>query len=121
MLCPKCGDQFVPGIKECVDCNVPLVEELPKEPEKHAEGEPEYVELVTVMSVRDLGELLIAKSLLESEGIRYLAKGEGLQSLFGYGSIGAGFNFVTGPIKIQVSVADEGDAKAILNDLMNQE
>jgi hypothetical protein len=74
MFCPKCGDEFVPGIKECDDCKVPLVEERPKELDEHAGLEPEYVELVTVMSVRDMGELLIAKSLLESEGIRYLLK-----------------------------------------------
>lgn len=31
MYCPKCQTQYVENIKECSDCNVLLVEELPEE------------------------------------------------------------------------------------------
>ncbi len=110
MFCPKCGDEFVPRIRECPDCRVPLATEAPPKPK----FEPEFVELVTVLVTRDTGELLIAKSLLEAEGIRYLAKGEGLQNLFGCGSLGAGYNLLVGPIQLQVAAKDADDAKALL-------
>jgi hypothetical protein len=114
MFCPKCKDEFVPGIKECVDCNVPLVEKLS---ESHGtepnNTELNNTELVTVLVTLDMGELLIAKSVLESEGIRYLAKGEGLQFYFGQGSIGAGY--LMAPVELQVSASDAEDAKAMLS------
>ena len=31
MYCPKCRTQYVEGVKECFDCKVPLVDELPEE------------------------------------------------------------------------------------------
>ena len=31
MYCPKCRKQYIENIKECSDCQVPLVEELPEE------------------------------------------------------------------------------------------
>lgn len=111
MFCPKCGDEFVPRVKECPDCHVPLIEKLPNPDVKPG---PEFVELVTVLVTRDTGELMIAKSLLEAEGIRYFPKGERLQGLFGYGSIGAGYNLLVGPVQLQVASADADEARAIL-------
>ena len=31
MYCPKCRTQYVDDVKECFDCNVPLVDNLPEE------------------------------------------------------------------------------------------
>jgi len=31
MYCPKCRTQYIENIKECSDCQVPLVEKLPEE------------------------------------------------------------------------------------------
>jgi len=31
MYCPKCRTQYVENVKECFDCKVPLVDELPEE------------------------------------------------------------------------------------------
>ncbi len=31
MYCPKCRTQYIENIKECSDCKVPLVNELPEE------------------------------------------------------------------------------------------
>lgn len=115
MFCPKCKDEFVAGILNCPDCKVPLCQQLPEE----AKGtyEPVFVDLLTVMETADIGIIMIAKSLLEEAGIRYLAKGEGLQHLFGAGVFGAGFNTLTGPVQIQVSRDDFSSAAELLKDL----
>jgi hypothetical protein len=110
MFCPRCGDEFVEGITECVDCKVPLVRELPPRPE------PEYIELVTVLEVTDPSALMFAKSILEGAGIRYFAKGERLQNLFGGGRLGLGFNLVVGPVRLQVACEDEKAARILLTD-----
>jgi len=77
-------------------------------------GEP-----VTVLESSDPAVLAVAKSLLESAAIPYFAKGEALQSLFGAGTL-SGFNPITGPVEIQVSVDDARDAHAVLMELTRQ-
>lgn len=116
MFCPKCKDEFVPGIKECDVCQMPLVESL-SEPGllNRTDNELDTMKLVTVLVTRDMGDLLIAKSILESEGIRYLAKGEGLQYYFGQGSIGAGY--LLSPVELQVLESDAQDAKELLSEI----
>lgn len=113
MFCPSCKDEFVPGIKECPDCHVPLVDSKP--PEEKQQGS-DFVELVTVKVCRDLAELLVAKSVLDGAGIRYFARGEHLQNILGVGSFG-GFNMLTGPVELQVPKDMAGDAKALLEEI----
>ncbi|MDW7650148.1 MAG: DUF2007 domain-containing protein [Bacillota bacterium] len=108
MFCPKCGDEFVKGQTVCPDCKINLKDDPP------AVQQAEYVELVTVLKAQDLSELLVAKSVLEGAGIRYFAKGEGLQNLFGGGRFGLGFNSLVGPVEIQVSKEDVEAARALL-------
>ena len=60
---------------------------------------------------------MIVKSLLEEAGIRYYAKDEGIQHLFGGGTFGTGFNPLTGPIQIQVSKDDLAEALELLKDM----
>ena len=115
MFCPKCRDEFVAGIKECPDCAVPLVEVLL--PEKNQDYETVYVELVTVMETGDPGLIMVAKSILEEADIKYYAKGEGVQHLFGAGTFGSGFNPLTGPVQIQVSREDFAEALELLKEL----
>lgn len=102
MFCPKCRDEFVEGILECVDCKVPLVESLP-EGEK-LRTQPEYVELVTVLSTMNMSDLLVAKSILESAGIRCFAKGVAIKSLYG----------IMEPMQLQVPAEDAELAKELL-------
>lgn len=113
MFCPSCKYEYVDGIIECPDCKVALVENL------EAEKKPrlEYVELVTVLATGDPALLAITKSILEGAGIKYFAKGERLQDLFGYGRLGPGFNPLTGPVKIQVACDDEETARELLKEL----
>ncbi len=105
MLCPKCGREFVGGIKKCPDCGVPLAADVPPEPQRA------YSDLVTVFIPQDYSKLLLAKSLLDAAGIKFFARGENLQHLFGWGNMG-GFsqNTAFGPVQIQVRQADEREA-----------
>ncbi|GAB6178696.1 hypothetical protein JCM14036_00150 [Desulfotomaculum defluvii] len=110
MICPKCKCEYREGFSLCADCKVPLVKELKQEKTKIGP-----VKLVTVFSSMDLGVVAVAKSLLESSGIMYFAKGESLQGLFGVGNIG--FNVISGPVQIQVKEEDVQDAKILLGEL----
>lgn len=115
MFCPNCRYEYKDGIFECSDCKIPLVEELPAEPDY------EYADLETVYISSDGSRLLVAKSLLEDAGIEYLADGEGLQDLFGAGRIGTGYNVFVGPVKLKVRKNDFERAKNILQDLIMDE
>jgi hypothetical protein len=74
-------------------------------------------EPVTVLESGDAALLAVAKSLLESAGIPFFAKGEGVQDLFAAGRFGTGFNPFVGPVRLQVAAEDVNDAKALLRDL----
>jgi len=60
---------------------------------------------------------MVAKSLLEEDKVRYYAKNEVSQYLFGGGTFGAGFNPMTGPTQLQVSKNDFEEAVALLKDI----
>jgi hypothetical protein len=79
-------------------------------------GKRQVDEPVTVFETNDPALLAVAESLLESEGIRFFAKGEALQNLFGAGAV-SGFNPITGPVELQVSADDAADARSTLRDL----
>ncbi|KKM11226.1 hypothetical protein SY88_09815 [Clostridiales bacterium PH28_bin88] len=113
MFCPSCKYEYVDGVKECPDCKVALIEDLETEKKPRLE----YVELVTVLATGDPALIAIAKSILECAGIKYFAKGERLQDLFGYGRLGPGFNPLTGPVEIQVARDDEEAARDLLKGL----
>jgi hypothetical protein len=70
MFCPKCRSEYRTGFTRCNDCDVALVDDLA------AEEQPEFVELVEVLSTADAGQILLIKSILEAEEIPYLAQGE---------------------------------------------
>jgi hypothetical protein len=72
-------------------------------------------EPVTVLETADPAILAVAKSLLEDAGIPFFAKGEGIQSLFGYA------NPVIGPIELQVSPEDAAEAQARLLELTRRD
>ncbi|MCR3923292.1 MAG: DUF2007 domain-containing protein [Firmicutes bacterium] len=109
MYCPKCGGTYAEGIVECTDCCLPLVE---KAPLQAVEEEGIYIELITVFRPRDSSELMIAKSILDSAGIRYFAKGESLKNIYP-GSQLFGINAV----ELQVSEEDVPAAKEMLQEL----
>jgi len=110
MLCPECGGEFPWYVTVCPACQIDLVERLPG-PEPTPEAE-----LVPVLVTGDAGLIPLAKSLLESEGIEYLARGENLQDLFGLGRI-TGYNFAAGPAEFLVRADDAERARAVLDGL----
>ena len=70
--------------------------------------------LVTVLITGNQAIIAVAKSLLDDADIKYFAKGEGLQNLFGFGTLGTGFNPIIGPIQLQVEEHKADEAKQIL-------
>jgi hypothetical protein len=109
MICPNCKAEYREGYTVCADCEVPLVEKLPED----EQPEPE-IELVTVFDTGEPADVIVAKSLLEAEGIEYFAKGEGVQDLIGAGRIGSGFNTMVGQVEIQVRPEDAERAHQLL-------
>jgi hypothetical protein len=115
MFCPKCGSEYQKGITNCVDCEVDLVTERP------IDDKPEYVNFVTVYETGNPAIIAFAKSILESENIRFHMKGEGVQDLFGGGRMGTGFNPIVGPVQIQVDEQQATLAKKLLSELEETE
>ena len=107
MYCPKCRYEYREGFTVCSDCDVKLVAEL------GPEDENEYADLVTVYVARDGNDLAVVESRLDGSGIRFLAKGEGVQDLFAAGTIG-GFNPMVGPVEIQVLPEDADFVRELL-------
>jgi hypothetical protein len=75
------------------------------------------IELVAVFRSGDQGQIVVAKSLLEAEGIEYLVRSEGLQDLFGWGRLAIGFSNVVGPAEFLVRKEDGDRARELLRDL----
>ncbi len=78
------------------------------------------LDLVTVLATSDAGLIDIAEGVLEGAGIPYLAKGEGIQDLFGFGRL-TPVNPITGPVEIQVNAEDATSARDLLADLLSSE
>jgi hypothetical protein len=115
MFCPDCGVEYREGYTRCADCDVDLVEEPPPVPELPSG------ELVAVLETGDHSLVMVARGILESAGIPYFAKNDQLQSLFGLGRFGSGFNIATGPVKVLVPREDDEAARALLTKVSDEE
>jgi len=77
--CPKCRCEFVEGTLTCSDCGIPLVSELPPEPEPlHEDGD-----LVEVWRTQGEVNAQLVRSLLEGSGIPSMLTGESLRLTHG--------------------------------------
>ncbi len=74
MWCPKCKSEYIEGIIKCPECEVPLVYELPKEPD--IKTSVSYVKYQEVLYTHNQGDIAVIKSILDSAGIIYYLKGE---------------------------------------------
>lgn len=106
MFCPNCGDEKRDEFKVCPVCKVPLVDELPPEPEK------EYVEFVTVFAADDPLAIAMVKSILENAEIQYFVKGDIFKNM-----LPGMYNPIAGSPEIQVDKNDAEEAIALLADL----
>ncbi len=73
--------------------------------------------LVSVYKTGNQAIIAVVKSILDEAGIKYMAMGDNLQNLFGLGSIGTGYNILTGPVDFRVMPEDEEYAKELLKDI----
>ncbi|HAY35265.1 MAG TPA: DUF2007 domain-containing protein [Ignavibacteria bacterium] len=85
--------------------------------DKAQQEKENHERLVTVYETGNEAVVAVIKSVLDEAGIRYLAKGEGVQDLFGVGVLGTGFNPITGPVQFRVMPEDEEYARALLKDI----
>lgn len=74
---------------------------------------------MTVYRAPDPVRLGLAKSLLLDAGIPFTVAGEGLQDLFGAGSLG-GYNLLVGPAEIRVPSRLEVEARRVLRELLEE-
>ncbi|HEY3935154.1 MAG TPA: DUF2007 domain-containing protein [Gemmatimonadales bacterium] len=72
---------------------------------------------ITVFTSSDPAEVIVAKLLLDAAGIPYVAAGEGVQDLIGYGRAFGGFNPITGPVQIRVAEENVEAAVDTLRDV----
>jgi hypothetical protein len=112
-LCRHCREPIHESANVCPHCGQ-------QQPETPGLSPEPNLELVPVFRTADAGLVALAKSLLEGEGIEYLARGEGLQDLFGGGRL-AGFNPVVGPVEFVVRSDDAQRVRALLRDLASAE
>ena len=77
----------------------------------------DHENLVDVYATGNEAVVAVVKSILDEAGIRYMAKGEGVQDLFGVGVLGTGFNPITGPVIFRVMPEDVDYARELLKDV----
>jgi hypothetical protein len=104
MFCPNCKCEYLPGVRECADCGVALVDTLDSSPANH----PEDSGLVSIWWGDDPGEYAAIKQALEKAAITFTDQ-----------SSAAYFIFPSLRLKneIWVSSADQERAEKVLLDL----
>ena len=84
MFCPMCKKKFKWLLLTCPDCGVPLEANLIQEvakPRKEAEHEIKYINCVPLYSPQNESELMLLKSILDSESINYFVRNDNFGSL----------------------------------------
>ena len=112
MYCPSCGASVDSTEAVCPECGVAPAEARP------GPAPDPTIQLTSILSSGDPALIAVAQSLLEGEGIEYLIRSEGLQDLFGWGRVGAGFNLFAGPAEFVVRDEDAHRARELLADLL---
>lgn len=108
--CPECGLEYEAGAATCTECSVALVDQPPTP----GRDETEWNDLVAILVTADASVVMVAKSLLEAEGISCFAQCWLVQDLIGWGRLPSGVNLATGPIRLEVPRDHEDVARALL-------
>ena len=108
MICPECGSEYRDGYVRCRSCEVDLVAPPSAEP---------GVALVKVYETGNAALIPLFESLLDDAGIEYMAKGEAIQDLFGWGRFASNMNYVIGPVEFFVREDEVEEARAIAETL----
>jgi len=106
--CPECNMEYTDSALRCSDCDAMLL------PGHHPEAKHPDVTLTLVFAAGEPGLIALAKSLLDDAQIQYLAKGDDIQDLFGWGRLGTRYNYVVGPVEFFVASDDAAAAREIL-------
>ena len=103
----------------CSDCQTPLVDgPAPRPNELGGRPEPDPdIELVPILVVREETKLILIEARLEEAGIGYMARGEKIQDLFGFGRLTV-VNPITGPVEIYVTATDVDAARKALAEIL---
>lgn len=110
MICPTCRSEYREGYTRCANCDVDLVQ--PDPPARAPE-----VALVKVFETGNAALIPLLESLFNDGGIEYMAKGEAIQDLFGWGRFGTNLNYVIGPVQFYVRDDDADDARQLIETL----
>ncbi len=100
MICPQCGAKHLQGATRCPECDVELMDEA------DSRDKVEWIDDVVVLETTDEGQLMVARALLEAEGIPCFAQGEEGQQLIG-----------AGPVRLRVRIRDQVAARELLTHL----
>ncbi len=84
---------------------------------KHSSDPDPNLELVPVLVTREEALLILIEGRLDQAGIPYMAKGEQIQDLFGFGRMVA-VNPITGPVEIFVTFDDAEAARRIVAEVI---
>jgi hypothetical protein len=80
-------------------------------------GTPDEGAVRTVFATGDPTEVILAKLLLEAEGVRFMVVGEGVQDLIGLGRLFGPYNPLAGPVQIRVAAEDVELALEVLREM----
>ena len=125
---PECGgiekfniiSEFNDTADICSDCQTPLVDgPAPRPNELGGRPKPDPdIELVPILVEREETKLILIEARLEEAGIAYMAKGEQIQDLFGFGRLTV-VNPITGPVEIYVTSTDVDAAREALAEILD--
>jgi hypothetical protein len=124
---PECGgiekfkiiSEFNDTAETCSDCQTPLVDgPAPRPDELGGRPKPDpNIELVPILVARDQAQLILIEEALDMAEIPYMAKGDQIQDLFGFGRLTV-VNPVTGPVEIYVKSTDADAARKAVAEIL---
>ena len=109
MFCPECRAEYREGFTQCSDCQVPLVQDLPSEPEPQP-----HMTLVTVLETVDRNLLIVAKSVLDDAEMDYVVEGGSITDPLGAATLYGRRR----PTRLQVAEKDEQASRGLLSSLL---